>query len=37
MKPRYTDSLSLSSNQGRENDSVSIKHGTGSYFEYIYI
>ena len=24
MKPRWPDSLSLSSNQGRENDSVSI-------------
>ena len=37
MKPRWPDSLSLSSNQGRENDSVSIKHCTGSYSEYIYI
>ena len=36
MKPRWPDSL-FSSNQGRENDSVSIKHGTGSYSEYIYI
>ena len=35
MKPRWPDSLSLSSNQGRENDSVSIKHCTGSYSEYI--
>ena len=24
MKPRHTDSLSLSSNQGRENDSVAL-------------
>ena len=37
MKPRQPDSLFSSSNQGRENDSVSIKHGTGSYSEYIYI
>ena len=31
MTPRWPDSLSLSSNQGRENDSVSIKHCTGSF------
>ena len=37
MKPKWPDSLSLSSDQGRENDSVSIKHCTGSYSEYIYI
>ena len=37
MKPRLPDSLFSSSNQRRENDSVSIKHGTGSYSEYIYI
>ena len=37
IKPRWPDSLSLSSNQGRENDSVSIKHCTGSYSEYIYL
>ena len=37
MKPKWPDSLSLFGDQGRENDSVSIKHCTGSYSEYIYI
>ena len=36
MKPNWPDSLSLSSNQGRENDLVSIRHCTGSYSEYTF-